>query len=419
MAFFLFIISHNTAHLFTQKLTQETDRYKYSLLGIRALILIGLAGLMFFIGLSKSTVYLFLLILNAFLFLTSYIVNYADGKVIFEVGMYGILVILLSTICIHEGPLAMRNAFSLLIPLLIGIYGFLKGIIGIFYPIEKKYTYQLLMLGGGASITVLINGSHDLAFSIFLSLFFLTIAYLTLRRIKLRKIPKKDTSTITARKILAGERITKKLNFPKRKLIVHEYLTSSPKRFQQALELPNLLLLGAAITLYIIAVTQETVSSVIVRYRLSLGIFLINTFCLKKSQFISNISRFAIALVVNFSLYSALLTAGRENLANILPILILRTLICQIALFYIDRLKSRFLFSKKDYFYRIIVTCGATIVNIILLFQLKLPGQFLFFLTFLYAGVELLMLYYIFQYLHHAFEEKAEKLQEKTSPLTV
>ena len=80
-------------------------------------------------------------------------------------------------------------------------------------------------------------------------------------------------------------------------------------------------------------------------------------------------------------------------------ILIVWTFLCQIALFYLDRLKSRFMFSRKDYLYRTIATCMASVVNVILLFQVDLPGQFLFFLVFLYCGIELMILYYIFQFL--------------------
>jgi hypothetical protein len=96
-----------------------------------------------------------------------------------------------------------------------------------------------------------------------------------------------------------------------------------------------------------------------------------------------------------------------DNIAGILPFLVLWTFVCQIALFYIDRLKSRFLFSKKDYLYRTIVSCFASVVNVILLFQIDVPAQFLFSLVFFYCGIELMMLYYIFQFLHA--EEKKEE----------
>lgn len=274
------------------------------------------------------------------------------------------------------------------------------------------------MLIGMSILSLIINSFQELMVSVWLALGFLALAYLSIFIIKMRKIPIKDTSTITARKILAGERITKQLHFPTRKITLHRWIYDSPTRFQKTIELPNLALLFTAITLYLQAVTKGTLDQLLLRYRLSLGTFLINTFLLKKAQFVSNISRFALALVVNFALYCALLTAGYENLANILPFLILWTFICQIALFYIERLKSRFLFSKKDYQYRTIVTSGATIVNILLLFQLDLPGQFLFFLTFLYAGIELMMLYYILQKLNNAFAPKEQEKKNAELKLT-
>ncbi|MDR2540755.1 MAG: hypothetical protein LBD11_03020 [Candidatus Peribacteria bacterium] len=59
--------------------------------------------------------------------------------------------------------------------------------------------------------------------------------------------------------------------------------------------------------LYILA-TSTPPAGLHLRYRLSLVVFLFNVYVLKKIQYISNISRFALALVVNFALYSALFT---------------------------------------------------------------------------------------------------------------
>lgn len=122
---------------------KETDRYKYSLLGIRSSILIGLGGLMSFVGMEETHIYLFLLLLNIFLFLVSYLVHYDDGKKIFELGMHAMGIILLGTIGIQENLLTMWQSFSLLLAGRVGIYAFLKYLIGIFYPISPRYTYQL------------------------------------------------------------------------------------------------------------------------------------------------------------------------------------------------------------------------------------------------------------------------------------
>jgi hypothetical protein len=109
------------------------------------------------------------------------------------------------------------------------------------------------------------------------------------------------------RRILAGERIHKKHSVPQWKIQLHEWITSSPLWFQRLLELPNLVLLLVVMFCYFYVSITEPERSIDLWYRLSLAIFLINVYLLKKIQYVSNISRFALALVVNFALYSALL----------------------------------------------------------------------------------------------------------------
>jgi hypothetical protein len=229
----------------------------------------------------------------------------------------------------------------------------------------------------------------------------LSAYYLLTLRVKRRKVPQKEPSLLSVRRILAGERIKKNLHFPKRKRSLHEWIISAPGRFQRLLELPNLLVLSTVIVNYLYLLITSTPEVLLhLWYWLSLAFFLGNIYVLKKIQYVSNISRFALALVVNFALYSAVFTTGANNIAGILPFLVMWTFICQIALFYIDRLKSRFLFSRKDYLYWTITTCFASIVNVVLLFQVQLPLQFLFSLVFFYCGIELMILYYVFQFLN-------------------
>jgi hypothetical protein len=56
-------------------------------------------------------------------------------------------------------------------------------------------------------------------------------------------MPAKQTAKISVRRILAGERIFKKLNVPKRKIVLHEWIEKSPKRFDRSFELFNIGLL--------------------------------------------------------------------------------------------------------------------------------------------------------------------------------
>lgn len=86
---------------------------------------------------------------------------------------------------------------------------------------------------------------------------------------------------------------------------------------------------------------------------------------MKRIDYATNISRFALALIVNFVLYSVLLISG-SSLDTVLPLLILWGFACQIALFFVDRVNIK-LFSNTDYRYWMVVTFIASLCNIILL----------------------------------------------------
>ena len=54
--------------------------------------------------------------------------------------------------------------------------------------------------------------------------------------VQTREMPAQQTARISLRRILAGERIFKKLNVPEWKIVLHEWLEKSPRRFDSAFE---------------------------------------------------------------------------------------------------------------------------------------------------------------------------------------
>ena len=133
--------------------------------------------------------------------------------------------------------------------------------------------------------------------------------------------------------------------------------------------------------------------------------FLINTFLLKRIGYATDVSRFALALIANFVLYSVLLISG-SSIESVLPFLIVWGFLCQVALFFVDRVNLT-LFSDKDFVYWMAVTFLAFVCNIILLCRVDLPGQFLFSVIFVYVGAELALMYYIFRFLNERRERIA------------
>jgi hypothetical protein len=138
---------------------------------------------------------------------------------------------------------------------------------------------------------------------------------------------------------------------------------------------------------------------------------LINTFLLKRIWYATDISRFATALIANFVLYSVLLISG-SSIEAVLPFLIVRGFLCQIALFFVDRINLT-LFSDKDFVYWMVVTFIAFICNIILLCRVNFPTQFLFSIIFVYVWAELALVYYIFRFLNDRRERIANTEAEE------
>lgn len=217
------------------------------------------------------------------------------------------MIIILGTTLIKGGLQTLRSAFSLFSYFWFGFLGFLVFVVGLLYPIEKKYSYQLFLTAGILIITLIINIIPSLGRGLLLSLGILSGYYILTYFVKQRNIPHQESSTLSVRRILAGERIKKRQTIPHRKVQLHQRITSSPQWFQRLLELPNLVLLVVMIICYLYFVVQETTAITDLRYRTSLVIFLFNVYVLKKIQYISNVSRFALALVVNFAVYSAVL----------------------------------------------------------------------------------------------------------------
>jgi hypothetical protein len=213
----------------------------------------------------------------------------------------------MGTALFSEGLATFWSVFSLFSYFWFGFLGFLVFILGMIYPIKKKYGYLLFLMLGLVIVTVLINAFSSLGIGLLISLCLLSLYYVMTYFIKKRNIPKKENSVTSVRKILAGEKIRKKHFIPQWKIQLHEWIAVSPRRFQRGLELPNLLLLVGVISCYLYAIVKIPDTPIDIRYRISLAIFLINIYLLKKIQYVSNISRFALALVVNFALYSALL----------------------------------------------------------------------------------------------------------------
>lgn len=417
LAVFVFMLSHGIKNIF-KWVSLDILREKWSLILIWLLTMIGLSWILFFIWIQEISVYLILLILNIFLWLWSHVFRYEDGKLIFEIWTWIVNVIILWTALFSVGFFVFCETFSLLACLMLWVYAFLQFIIGIFYPADKKRTYEIVILGLIVIRSAIIKYFYPAWWVVSFSLIILLLAYLWIYVVQHWEMPSKEPKMISVRRILAGERIFKKINIPTRKISLYGRLEETPVWFKRILEFFNLGLLIFLLILYFRWIFTKSEVGLDLWYRLWIAFFLLNTFALKRIDYATNISRFALALIVNFVLYSVLLISG-SSLNTVLPLLILWGFACQIALFFVDRVNIK-LFSNTDYRYWMVVTFIASLCNIILLCHsewFENSRQFLISLVFIYVWIELMLLYYIVQFLRDREEALANAEAEEKKAL--
>ena len=397
IAVFVFMLSHWLKNIFTW-IKVEILWEKWSLILIWLITMIGISWILFFIWIKEISVYLTLLIFNIFLRFWSHIFGYEDGKLIFEIWTWMMIVVILWTSLFLWWFFTFCEVGSLLACLMLWVYSFLKFIIWIFYPTDEKWSYEIALLWTIVIWWAIFKYLYPSLLVFPMAFLILTILFTCIYIVQHREMPSKATAKISVRRILAGERIFKKINIPQWRVTLYEWLDMSPKRFNRLFEFINIGLLISLLLFFFRWTFTSSSVSLGLGYRIWIALFLINTFLLKRIWYASDVSRFALALITNFVLYSILLISW-SSIESVLPFLIVRWFICQFILFFVDRINIT-LFWEKDYVYWTIVTFIAFICNIILLCRIDLPWQFLFSIIFVYVGIELMLMYYIVKFLN-------------------
>ena len=412
LAVLVFMLSHGIKNVFTG-IKLEILREKWSLILIWLITMIGLSWILFFVWIKEISVYMSLLMLNVLLMFGSRIFDYEDGKLIFEVWARLMVIVILWTVLFSEWFFAFFNAVLLMSSLMLWVYAFLQFILWIFYPTDEKWLYEIVIMWAIVVWWAVINYFYPAEWIFGVSLFLLALVYCVIYIVQNWEMPKEQTARISVRRILAWERIFKKLNVPKWKIAIHERLEKSPIRFERIFEFFNIGLLIFLLLFFFWWIFTSSEVSLWFGYWLGIALFLINTFLLKRIWYVTDVSRFALALIANFVLYSVLLISG-SSIEMILPFLIVWWFLCQLALFFVDRVNLT-LFSDKDFVYWMVVTFIAFVCNIILLCRVNLPGQFLFSVIFVYIWAELALIYYIFRFLNERREriENAEQEEKR------
>jgi hypothetical protein len=202
---------------------------------------------------------------------------------------------------------------------------------------------------------------------------------------------------ISLRRILAWEKILShkkdedKIPFMR---TVSEFVRNTPELVKYLLEYLNVVLLVWLLLAYLIPLFQWKELPQMWYWAWVL-LFLVNSFFLKKYWIFTVITRFAVWIIVNFSLYISLLTFG-ENITEMLPWLIAWNILCWIVIFYTKLPTVRAYIKQSDIAFWLIICLVAMMLNIVLLLRLDgLSWQMVFSLIFLYLWVWWWISYYV------------------------
>ena len=201
---------------------------------------------------------------------------------------------------------------------------------------------------------------------------------------------------ISLRRVLAWEKIlANKKDENKIPLIktLSDFVHFTPDLVKYLLEYLNVVLLIGVLLAYLIPLFQWN-SLPETWYWWGIVLFLINSFFLKKYWVFSVVTRFAVGVVVNFSLYVSLLTFW-DKITDMLPWLIAWNILCWIAIFYTKLPAVRAYIKQSDIAFWLVTCLVAMLLNIVLLLRKEISGQMAFSLIFLYLGVWWWISYYV------------------------
>lgn len=375
---------------------------KYSLYVAWTIILAWLVGVLNYFGIDLTTIALWLLILNLLLRAWSYISDYQDGKLVFQIGFYFCIALILIIALALWGWMIFFNVLMMLRVLHLGITAFFIFILGLHKDVEPYLRYVLGVLSLWTIFFIVFDKIKNIYLGLTInSSILIGLFYLIYRILQFTPQSTDKKKDISVRRILAGERITasKKYFNSKTVEILHTFLTTMPGRTKQLLELFNIVLIAILIIYYITHVWDFlTVNHLL--YRAVITTFIINVLLLKKIWYNSIIQNLVVYFVINFALYVSLFSYFNGDVGAVVSRWIFRNIFSAAMIFYTHRVPMLAkIFNKTDYIYWIVSCVAAMLWNVILLIYTGLPGQLIFFLVLVYIGLQSMILFYATKYL--------------------
>ena len=375
---------------------------RYSLVVAWLIILAGLVGVFNFFWMDIVNTCLGLIAINLLLWLGSYVVNYTDGKTVFQLGYYLSIIFLIIVMSVFEGRMWFWNTFAMMRVMQVGVSGFLIFLVGLKSSIEDYLRYKLWIFSLGTISLVIVDQVQNFYLALTLnSVLLMGVYYRILNILKHKPISDEKKWNISVRRILAGERITEvKKHFSNEfQQIIYRFIIEMPSRAKKLLELMNIVIIVALIYYYVANIAGFANINHIF-YWMIIIVFVVNVLLLKRMGYNSIIQNLVVFLVINFAIYISLFSYLNGEVGAIVRRAIIRNIVSASLIFYVHKVPMLAkIFTPIEYSYWLVATVAALVVNIILMRNTTLPGELIFFLVLLYIGLEGMILFYAAKYL--------------------
>ena len=381
---------------------QGTDLLKkYGLYAFSLLMFFGLLGMLEFFNFSYQSSFFILLTLCWVARYASYFFEYQDWKNLFFHGFLFILILLIGNSYSTSWFFWLKNmSIIVLITAILWFWG-LYYWVWLFKEVKKDYEYYFFLSIFICILDILFLSIPNQLYALDINLlvYLCVLGILSYALATYRPKEPELRREISLRRVLAWEKILesrKKANQTPALQKFSEFVHNTPLLIKYLLEYINVILLIGIILAYLIPIFQwKTLPQM--RYRWGIIIFLINAFLLKKYWIFTVFTRFAVVIIVNFSLYISLLTFG-DAITDMVPWLIAWNILCGLVMFYTKLPWVRQYIKPSDIIFRHITSLVAMLLNIVLLLRLDaITWQIVFSLIFLYLGLRGRISYYIIQ----------------------
>jgi len=401
LSFFLALLLYYTS-LISLKIETGKILEKYGFFIAWIVILLGLSWILHFLWLGTTVLIIWLISINLVLWLVSYITDYQDGKIAFQVGYYFSIFSLLIYASLKVSTTDFVKLFSMLRGLHLGFCAFITFIIWNWKTIEKYLWYKVFFLAVGAIVFIILQTINDIYLGFLINSLFLSATFLAVWCLSQKKpLTTRQKKDISLRRILAGEKILEHQKETQKPLLeqIYYFLEDVPKWTKYALEIINICLIGGLIITFVNNITAGISQVHQVMFWLTIISYISNVFLLKKIWYTSNFQKLFVFWVINFVIYASLFSFVWLNFAKLALRGIIWNIFSSMLIFPSSKMRLSYLLQRRDYLFRIINIFIAMLINIVLLSKSPIDWQLVFSLVFVYLGFQGMLLFSAFKIL--------------------